>query len=177
MVRFWPRHLFGDARKRSLSQVARDPTFLPIFEEPVIASTPMWRSSLRLANVPAFVDYDDDDEDDDRQPLWYRDAYHAPGCPCCIEGTGFPRPPSSALGSSDDGGRIRKVSRASTNISSVSADSEASSSAPPADKDSGPGGPGPCDATIGVRRSVSTFNLRMKKSVRSLRGRSSGNLQ
>lgn len=144
-------------------------TRLPLY---IVIQRTQWRSSLRLANVPACVDYDDDDEDDDRQPLWYREAYHPPGCPCCIEGTGFPRPPSSALGS-DDGG-IRKVSRALTNISTVSAGSSEASSMP-VDKDTG-SGPA-CDATIGVRRSVSTFNLRMKKSMRTLRGRSSGNLQ
>ncbi|KAK2599222.1 hypothetical protein N8I77_010992 [Diaporthe amygdali] len=168
MVRFWPLHLFGEMRKRS-SQMARDPTFSPIFEQPVVVSTPMWRSSIRLANVPAYADYDDDEED--REPMWYREAHHPSGCPCCIEGTGFPRPPSATLGSDYSG--IRKVSRASTHISTNSADSEASSA--PVQKDTG--SDPACDPTVRVRRSVSTFGLRMKKSMKNLRGRPSGNLQ
>ncbi|KAJ0119503.1 hypothetical protein J7T55_013705 [Diaporthe amygdali] len=182
MVRFWPLHLFGEMRKR-----ARDPTFSPIFEQPVVVSTPMvsapgirahvrayvdketqWRSSIRLANVPAYADYDDEE---DREPMWYREAHHPSGCPCCIEGTGFPRPPSATLGSDYSG--IRKVSRASTHISTNSADSEASSA--PVQKETG--SDPACDPTVRVRRSVSTFGLRMKKSMKNLRGRPSGNLQ
>lgn len=140
-----------------------------------------WRSSLRLANVPACVDYDDEEEeedDDDHQPIWYRDslADHHPGCPCCIEGTGFPRPPSSALSGLDYGGAPRKASRASTHISTTSttsADSEASPGRVEKDASSNTA----CDTTVRVRRSVSTFGLRMKKSMKNLNRRPSGSLR
>lgn len=132
-----------------------------------------WRSSLRLANVPACVDYDDeeeaeDDDDDDDQPIWYRDslADHHPGCPCCIEGTGFPRPPSSALSGLNYGAGPRKASRASTHISTTSTESEPS-----------PGANTAGDTTVRVRRSVSTFGLRMKKSMKNLNRRPSGSLR
>lgn len=29
------------------------------------------------------------------EPMWNREAQHQPICPCCISGTGFPRPPST----------------------------------------------------------------------------------
>lgn len=137
-----------------------------------------WRSSLRLANVLALVAYDEEEEEEDEEEddhIWYRDWDHPPGCQCCIEGTGFPRPPSSALSSSDYGGALRKASRASTHISTASADSEAASPAP-GDKDHASAGPA-CDTTVRVRRSVSTFGLRMKKSMKNLNRRSSGNLK
>ncbi|KAH8763584.1 hypothetical protein F5883DRAFT_559190 [Diaporthe sp. PMI_573] len=176
MVRLWLRHIFGDARKKAL-QKSSDPTFSPIFEEPVVNSTPMWRSSLRLANLPARVDYDEEEEEeeeeDDFQPMWYKESPHPSRCECCIEGTGFPRPPSSALGSSDYGGHHRKTSRASTHISTVSTESEASSS--PGDK--GPGADPASDTTVRLRRSVSTFGLRMKKSMGTLNRRPSGMLR
>lgn len=134
-----------------------------------------WRSSLRLANVPAYVDYDDEDdeEEDDCQPMWCKGLDHSSGCPCCIEGTGFPRPPSSALSSSDYGGHLRKASRASTHISTNSADSEPS----PRSDEKDTGANAACDTTVRVRRSVSTFGLRMKKSMKNLNRRPSGTLR
>lgn len=184
MVRLWLRHLFGDTRKKSL-QKSSDPTLSPIFDEPVVNSTPMWRSSLRLANMPARVDFYDEHEEDeeedevaDFQPMWYRRSPHPPGCDCCIEGTGFPRPPSSVLSSSDYSGHHRKTSRASTHISTASADSERSSS-PGIVKDSTASPVSPCtpDSNVRLRRSVSSFGLRMKKSMGSLNRRPSGMLR
>ncbi|KAI7781938.1 hypothetical protein LA080_014003 [Diaporthe eres] len=176
MVRFWLRHLFGEARKKP-PQKSPNPTFSPMSDEPVAISTPMWRSSLRLANVPAYVDYDDEEEEeedeDDCQPMWCRGLDHRPRCPCCIEGTGFPRPPSSALSSSDYGGHLRKASGASTHISTNSADSDARPTSD--EKDSGANAA--CDTTVRVRRSVSTFGLRMKKSMKNLNRRPSGSLR
>ncbi|KAG8170313.1 hypothetical protein KVR01_001058 [Diaporthe batatas] len=184
MVRVWLRHLFGETRKKSLPK-SSDPTFSPVFEQPVVNSTPMWRSSLRLANLPTRVDYDDEQDEDeeydevaDFQPMWYyKTSPHPPGCDCCIEGTGFPRPPSSVLSGSDYAGHRRKTSRASTHISTASADSERSSSSPGIVKDHiAVPAPAP-DTNVRLRRSVSSFGLRMKKSMGSLNRRPSGMLR
>ncbi|KAG6361421.1 hypothetical protein INS49_009648 [Diaporthe citri] len=175
MVRFWLRHLFGETRKKT-PQKSPDPTFSPTSDEPVAISTPMWCSSLRLANVPAYVDYDEEgeeEEEDDCQPMWYRDSDHPSGCPCCIEGTGFPRPPSTALSSPDYGGHPRKASRASTHVSTSSADSEARPGSEAKEPSANPA----CETTVRFRRSVSTFGLRMKKSMKNLNRRPSGSLR
>lgn len=123
--------------------------------------------------MPPYVDYGDEEEEDSQQ-IWYRESHHSPGCPCCIEGTGFPRPPSSALGGSDYGGALRKASRASTHISTNSAESEAGPG--PGEKDPGAANP-TRDNTVRVRRSVSSFGLRMKKSMGHLTRRPSGSLR
>lgn len=141
---------------------------------------PQWRSSIRLANVRAHVAYDDEEveeeeeEDDDHEPIWYKDSDHQPGCPCCIEGTGFPRPPSSALSSSDYGAALRKASRASTHISTNSVDSETSHGL--GEKDTNKSNT-TCDTNVRLRRSVSTFGLKMKKSMKNLNRRPSGSLR
>ncbi|POS78413.1 hypothetical protein DHEL01_v203205 [Diaporthe helianthi] len=150
-----------------------------------------WRSSLGLADIPARVSYDDEQDEDEQedeladfQPMWYRRSPHPTGCGCCIEGTGFPRPPSSVLGGSDYSGHHhhhRKTSRASTHISTSSADSEGNSG-PGAIKDHGVAAGGSefasvSDSALRLRRSVSSFGLRMKKSIGSLNRRPSGKLR
>ncbi|ROW03112.1 hypothetical protein VMCG_05825 [Cytospora schulzeri] len=152
MGRFWSRHLlYGETRRPASPMWARDPTYVPIFEEPIIAASPMWRSSLRLTNVPIFVD----EYEPSSEPMWYREATHVPVCPCCI------------------GVSTMSLSRLPSTCRQVSA--ECAGSETSSVRTTKPESPLTAAlANIRLRRSVSSLGLRFKRSMRSLRHKASG---
>ncbi|KUI69274.1 hypothetical protein VM1G_11605 [Cytospora mali] len=167
MGRFWSKHLlYGETYKSASPMWDRDPTYVPIFEEPLVAKSPMlmgrtqWRSSLRLTNVPVFVDEDEPD----CQPMWDRDPSHVPVCPCCIDGTRSDPLPRSLPPA------CRQVSSSSTNSPAEAARADVETNSVEAAKPASPLMP----SNIRLRHSVSSIGLRFKKSMQSLRHKASG---
>ncbi|KUI62842.1 hypothetical protein VP1G_11464 [Cytospora mali] len=161
MGRFWSKHLlYGETHKSASPMWARDPTYVPIFEEPLVANSPMWRSSLRLTNVPVFVDEDEPDS----QPMWHRNPSHVPVCPCCTDGTRSD-PLSRSLPPA-----CCQVSSSSTNPPVEAARADIETNSVEAAKPTSPLMP----SNIRLRHSVGSIGLRFKKSVQGLRHKASG---
>ncbi|ROV90151.1 hypothetical protein VSDG_08797 [Cytospora chrysosperma] len=149
------RYLLDGETGGSASPIwVQDPICYPMFDGPIVAVSPMWRSSLRLTNAPVFVE----EEKPKPEPKWYKEARHVSMCPCCVGSSSM-----SLSGLPSTCGRA----------SAESADSE-TSSVRTMKPEIRPASNLPNNR---LRRSVTSIGIRFKQSIRGFRHKKASGVQ